>query len=175
MDLFSKDATAFRMDFATGEIYRVRIKGEKMASSIVPVKGQPGWFIMGVERKMIMFKWDLVSPEVEKYKTLFEVEQNPTYSMNRMHIAKCDPNGRVYTPTFNQHLCGNVSSSSLYLFENGKVDKIIPDQKVPNGMAWNLYTNRFYYYDTCDYNMKECYANPKTGEISKFKNFIFEK
>lgn len=102
-----------------------------------------------------------------------EVEKEARYLTNRFNDAKADPIGRFYGGTMRLEECGNVFESaegSFYRVASDQpVAKLRTDIGVSNGLAWNEKAKKFYFIDTCTFDVKEFDYNIKTGEICKFK------
>lgn len=44
---------------------------------------------------------------------------------------------------------------------------------ISNGLTWNEKTNKFYYIDSCDLDVKEFDYDPKTGNICEYTKLKF--
>lgn len=100
-----------------------------------------------------------------------EVEKDPAYKFNRFNDAKSDPKGRFYGGTMRLEECGDifeVANGSFYKYaKDENVAKLRGDIGISNGLAWNTTTNKFYYIDSCQLDVKEFDYDPKTGNLCK--------
>lgn len=98
----------------------------------------------------------------------FEVEDNKPD--NRFNDAKADPVGRFYGGTMRLEAIGDLfdeAAGTFYKYIKGDgVYELLNDIYVSNGMAWNENTNKFYYIDSCKFNVREYDWDPSTGDIS---------
>lgn len=63
---------------------------------------------------------------------------------------------------------------TFYRFTNQ--EKFVPIKTeigVSNGLTWNSQTNKFYYIDSCDLDVKEFDYDPKTGDICKYNSIFY--
>lgn len=172
IDLFAKKWCIWKLDYYSLKLSVGELEGASKASFIVPmnITGKTGRFCIGIEREAAEFEWCGKSfSKARRIRTIFKVEQNPLiYGENHMHDGKTDPRGRLYAQTYNTKLCGMYDpNAGLYLCDGHRVVRICKNQKIPNGMAWNPNTNKFYYFDSCTYTILECDWNPVCGSISK--------
>ena len=91
---------------------------------------------------------------------------------NRFNDAKADPTGRFYGGTMRLEECGNIFESAEGSFYKGggggeKIEKLKSDIGVSNGLAWDRKAKKFYYIDTCQFNIKQFDYEEKTGKICK--------
>uniref|UniRef100_A0A1B0AQI8 SMP-30/Gluconolactonase/LRE-like region domain-containing protein n=1 Tax=Glossina palpalis gambiensis TaxID=67801 RepID=A0A1B0AQI8_9MUSC len=140
------------------KVYEAKIEGEDLASFVVPVAGTLDTFAVGAGRRVIIVKWDGISTTAQVESTLFEVQKNDKrFEGNRFNDGKCDPKGRLFAGTMRyvgdefEHRWGE-----LYKYEEGgNVELVKTDVGISNGLAWNEKTNKFYYIDTTDFEVKE--------------------
>lgn len=61
---------------------------------VVPVEDKPDHFVVGVNRKVLLVKWDGSDNGAVVVRTLAEVDaENP---QNRLNDGKADPKGRLF-------------------------------------------------------------------------------
>lgn len=176
VDLFG-NWTIFRYDYYEDRVYRAIIFGESQASFVIPIKCCKNQFAVGLERAVKIIKWNGKSPLARVLRTVFAVEQDAQYSANHMNDAKADPKGRFYGGTLRSELCSfsTTANASFYRYTKSRgVQKLFDDVKVSNGMAWNKRRNKFYYSDSCRYELREYDWDPYTGNISEVSWFFFK-
>ncbi|KAL9882926.1 regucalcin isoform 1-T1 [Glossina fuscipes fuscipes] len=147
-----------RYSYKDDKVYEAKIEGEDLASFVVPVAGTLDTFAVGAGRRVIIVKWDGISTTAQVESTLFEVQKNDKrFEGNRFNDGKCDPKGRLFAGTMRyvgdefEHRWGE-----LYKYEEGgNVELVKTDVGISNGLAWNEKTNKFYYIDTTDFEVKE--------------------
>lgn len=170
-DILGEEYCLFRYDYHEERLYSAGIEGASMASFIVAIKGEENFFLVGIDRKVIIIEWDGISTMASIHRDLYNLEQNDEYyGMNHIHCAKADSKGRLFSPTFNmRQLCGGVSRAGLYQYDDRTrtVKQLFDDQQVPNGLAWNEKTKHFFYYDSCNFDIIKCKWDPKKGNLSK--------
>lgn len=152
------------------------LDGEPVVSFILPVEGTCNEFAVGIGRRVGVVRWDGKSPKAKLVRIAFEVEHGNEFKSNRFNDAKADPSGRFYGGTMRLEECGDLFDSangSFYKYAAGEeVTKLRSDVAVSNGLAWNVDTNKFYYIDSCQLDVKEFDYDPKTGAICR-KNRVF--
>ncbi|XP_011200668.2 regucalcin isoform X1 [Bactrocera dorsalis] len=146
-----------RHDYQEDKVYHSKVEDVELASFIVPVEGQSDKFVVGAGRRVLVVTWDGVSPTSKVDRVLFEVQQDEQYIVNRFNDGKADPRGRLFAGTM--RYVGDEFKDrwgELYKYEKGgKVSVVKTDVGISNGLAWNEKTNKFYYIDTTDYEVKE--------------------
>lgn len=161
-----------RYSYNENKVYKAKIEGIDLAGFVIPVENSTDRFVVGAGRKVIVVRWDGVSTTAQVEKVLFEVEMNDKrFDGNRFNDGKCDPQGRLFAGTMRyvgdefEHRYGSLYR---YTSENGgKWDSVKGDIGISNGLTWNEKTNKFYYIDTTDFEVKEYDYNFKTGEFCK--------
>lgn len=137
---------------------------------VVPVEGEPNQFVVGAERDIAIVEWDGFSETCQVVKVLAQVEQgDEIYDGNRFNDGKCDPRGRLYAGTmryFGDHF--EFRRGKFYKYNGGSMEVIKDDIGISNGLAWNEETNKMYYIDTADFNIKEYDYDFTLGELSEF-------
>jgi len=169
-DIYGHESSVLRYDYRENKTYTATIDGEPVVSFIIPVANTTDQFAVGIGRRVGVIQWDGKSPKAKLVRVVFEVETGPAYKDNRFNDAKADPSGRFYGGTMRLEECGDLFASangSFYKYapEEGVV-KLRENVSVSNGLTWNAKTNKFYYIDTCQIDVKEFDYDPKTGHIS---------
>ncbi|XP_067634406.1 regucalcin-like [Eurosta solidaginis] len=162
-------AKLLRYDYKTNKTYSAVLQGEKFASFIIPIKGKKDKFVVGCDRRVVIVKWDGISPIAKVVYTAHEVEFGNEYHMNRFNDAKADKKGRLVAGTMwnDQSDLFTYRKGSLYSFQKKKKAKsIVPYAGISNGMTWNDKTKKFYFVDSANYNVTEFNYNYKTGTLN---------
>lgn len=141
------------------------------------MEGATNEFAIGIGRRIGVIAWDGRSNTTKVVRVVGEVEQEAKFKTNRFNDGKCDPFGRLYAGTMRLEECGDIfdaADGSLYKYEKGtkSFDWLKGKIGVSNGLAWNETTNKFYYIDSCQLDVKEFDYNPKTGAISNERQVI---
>lgn len=137
-------------------------------SFIIPVEGRENEFSVGIEGSVGIIRWDGIADKATIERIVYDIAPG-----KRMNDGKADPSGRL--------ICGimpikrasdifiNRQDGSLYCCtQNEPVIQIEDGIGIPNGLTWNVHTNKFYYIDTLAYDVKEYDYNPATGAICKY-------
>lgn len=172
IDLYAERWCIWKLDYYTLQLCVGELEGASKAAFIVPiyVRGKTGRFGIGIKREVAEFEWSGECFSKAKWiRTIVKVEQNPLiYGENHMHDGKTDPCGRLFFDSYCTNLCGtNNPNAALYRYDGYNVTPIFKNQKIPNGMAWNPKTNKFYYYETCTYTIQECDWDRQCGSIGE--------
>ncbi|KAL7745499.1 hypothetical protein ACLKA6_015494 [Drosophila palustris] len=158
-----------RYDYKQNKVYRTQIEGEKLASFVLPIEGNPLEFAVGCGRRTVIVHWDGVSPTAKVVRTLFAVQSE--FEENRLNDAKTDPHGRFFGGTM--RYVGDEfvhRHGELYRWEaGGNVTLVKSDVGISNGLAWDEKLKKFYYIDTTDYEVKSYDYNFETGVASNPK------
>lgn len=149
--------------------YQIQTDGEPVIGFVIPVQGNPEHFILGTGTRVIRISWDGKSPNATKVDTVGEVEHDRVNT--RFNDAKADPQGRLFAGTMRLEECGDIFAARWgtfyrYTKANG-FEGLRTHIGVSNGLAWNEKTNKFYYIDSCDLDVKEFDYDPVTGNICK--------
>ncbi|XP_067639573.1 regucalcin isoform X2 [Eurosta solidaginis] len=146
-----------RYDYQQDKVYVAKVPGVELASFIVPVEGEDDKFVIGDKRRVLVVSWDGISDSGKIDRVLFEVQPDEKYVVNRFNDGKADPRGRLFCGTM--VYVGDEFKNrwgELYKYEKGgKVTVVKTDVGISNGLAWNEKTNKMYYIDTADYEVKE--------------------
>jgi sugar lactone lactonase YvrE len=83
---------------------------------------------------------------------------------NRFNDAKCDPNGRLWAGTMG--VSEAPSLGSLYRIDaSWRVDRIVPEVSISNGLAWAPDGRTMYYVDSPTRRVDAFDFDPLTGDI----------
>lgn len=83
---------------------------------------------------------------------------------NRFNDGKCDPAGRFWSGTLSYEVKENAGS--LYTLQsNLNVEAKLQNLTIPNGMAWDLKKEIFYFIDSPDRTIYKFDYNNETGQI----------
>lgn len=193
-DIYGSEASILRYDFNENKTYLAKIgelmlllcrrmlklmnilivteDGEPVVSFIIPVEGTTDQFAVGIGRRVGVIQWNGKSTQANLLRIVFEVEKDPSFKFNRFNDAKADPKGRFFGGTMRLEECGDLfasTSGSLYRYaKDEQVAKLKTNISVSNGLAWNEKTNKFYYIDTCQLNIKEFDYDPNTGDLCEY-------
>lgn len=153
------------------------IENENLVSFITPIAGKKNEFVIGMSRRIGIIKWNGIAPIAKVIRVVAEVERDPKYARNRFNDGKADPFGRIYAGTMRYEECVDlpeISEGTLYRFskEDPGGVPLLNNIAVSNGVAWNIFTEKYYYIDTCACSIREFDYDLWTGNICKhFFNF----
>lgn len=149
-------------------------EGIDVIGFVVPVKNTPDQFILGTMTNLTLIKWNGTSANGEILRVLGTVEHDKINT--RFNDAKADPKGRLFAGTMRLEEVGDIFDAregSLYRFSSkGTFTTLKTRIGVSNGLCWNEKTNKFYYIDSIDLDVKEYDYNPSTGDISNERQVI---
>ncbi|XP_050328757.1 regucalcin-like [Bactrocera neohumeralis] len=154
-----------RYDSITGRTHKCQITNHRKVSFIIPYKNSDKLFAVGLNRLAAQIYWDGYATKCQVVKKLFEVEtENPRGNSKCLNDAKCDAKGRLFTGTVDCDFgTTGVSDRSLYKFANGKLERILANVNLSNGMAWNYKRREYYYVDSGRNNIIRFDYDLKTG------------
>ncbi|CAO1332344.1 unnamed protein product [Diamesa serratosioi] len=160
--------SVYHFDYNTNKTYTARILGEHVISFIVPVYGNEHQFVVGAGKRLLLINWDGITTMATITRVLAEL---PVDGL-RFNDGKTDSKGRLYLGTMISEEMGEVfdmhkrvGSFYKYTVQGGLVE-LKKNVGLSNGMAWNDKTNKFYFCDSYDLNVKEYDFDVKTGTIS---------
>jgi sugar lactone lactonase YvrE len=84
-------------------------------------------------------------------------------SNNRFNDGKCDPHGRFWAGTMS--LSEEPNAGSLYVFEQGKIERKVENLTISNGLAWSLDHKTLYFIDTPTFEVTAFDYEKTTGNI----------
>lgn len=190
-DIYGDKQSISRYDFREDKTYNAVIPGHEVVSFIIPVDNTKDQFVIGSGKKIVLIEWDGRKGQAKPLKTVGEVE--PNLPENRFNDAKCDPFGRFFGGTMRIGKFLSLDSirwkkvhnflstelncdifekrlGTFYRYTNK--EQFVPLKSaigVSNGLAWNEQTNKFYYIDSCDLDVKEFDYDPESGNICEYK------
>ncbi|KAJ8723563.1 hypothetical protein PYW08_003475 [Mythimna loreyi] len=158
---------------STGVHTKTKVGGR--VGFIVPVEGTSDQFLVGVERKFQVVRWDgQEGSPTTVIKEIQEVDKDvPT---TRINDGKADPRGRVFAGTMGHEEppgTFDMNKGSLFRLDGTKVTKVADNITVSNGLAWDLKEKAMYYTDSMDKNIRRYDYDVETGEISNLR-YIFD-
>lgn len=165
VDIAGYNSSVNRYDCRENRVYTATIDNAATVLFILPLKHAKHRFLVGIDLKAVICYWDGKSPKVTVLKTVFEVDENST---NVINDVKTDFRGRFFGGTKSVESCdtGNPPTGAFYRYRKGKgLKKLFGDVFISNGLTWVKKTKKFYYADSCAYDVKEFDYNPKTGKI----------
>lgn len=172
VDIDGTQYTVLRYSPSEDRIYGATIDGEPVVSFIIPVAGTSDEFAVGIVHRVGVIRWDGKSSKAKLIRIASEIEQCPEYQNNRLNDGKGDPYGRLFAGTMRKEECDNLeipTYGNLFRFAAGQPAVTLNDPeciRISNGLAWNKKINKFYYIDSCAYDIKEFDYDPYTGAIS---------
>lgn len=171
VDLFGEKFTLFRYDLGEDKFYSAKIEGEGTASIIIPIKGRKNRYAVGLEDGVKEIKWNGKSNTARVTRTIFLTARSPGYLTNHMNDCKADPKGRFYGGTLTPPLCNfaEPANSTFYRYTKRKgLKRILTHVRVSNGLAFNKKEKKFYYVDSCAFNIREFKWNSKSGALCMY-------
>lgn len=167
IDINGIDSSLLRYDYDENRVYRATVDGAPSLLFLLPIKCTENQFLVGMDRKAVIVKWDGRSPKAVKIRTLFEVDCGTS---NVLNDVKIDLFGRFYGGTKSVESCDTNAppTGAFYEFEEGKcAKKLFGNVFISNGLTWVRKTGKFYYVDSCAYDIIEFDYNPVTGDLCK--------
>lgn len=139
---------------------------------VLPVHNTTDQFLIGTKHAAKVIRWDGKSPKGDVLRTAFEVETDPFYNTNRFNDAKTDPFGRFYGGTQRLNGCdgpNTLANASFYSYTPASgVKQLLTNIYISNGLTWNTKRNKFYYIDSCSYDIKEFHYDGATGDLCEY-------
>lgn len=170
IDIYGPESTILRYDYKENKTYAATVDNEPLMTFVLPVDDTSDEFLIGTKNEAKVIRWNGKSSKAELLRSAFQVEGQEFYKKNRFNDAKTDPFGRFYGGTQRLDECDasklNVANASLYRFdpEHG-VKRLRTNVFISNGLTWNIRTNKFYYIDSCSYDVKEYDYDISSGDI----------
>lgn len=145
-----------RYDSLTGDIYKAKIKDNdsKSIGFVIPVEDKDDEFVVGVEREIMIIRWDGKSREASVVQVLAEVDQGKP--KNRINDGKCDLNGELFFGTMgdeNSDLKTNPSAA-FYQLKGNVAISLKEAIGISNGLTWDKSRGKFYYIDSIARDVK---------------------
>lgn len=178
VDVVGTEYTFLRYCPEENRVYGGNIDGEPRVSFIIPVAGTSDEFAVGLGLRVGVMRWNGKSPKAELLRIALDVSNFDEVATNNFNDAKADPYGRFFGGTLRKLECDNLTIQTygnLYRFSADQPVEMLNSPhtvRVSNGMAFNVFTNKYYYIDSCDYNIKRFDYDPRTGDICR-NNFYF--
>lgn len=169
VDIAGNASSLLRYDYDENRVYKATIEGAPSLLFLLPIKCTKDQFLVGINRSAVIVRWDGRSPKAIPIRTLFEVDCGTT---NIFNDIKTDAHGRFYGGTKSVEQCGldEPATGGFYKFEKGKcLKKFFGNVSISNGLTWVRKTNKFYYVDSCAYDIKEFDYDPETGDLCKLR------
>lgn len=168
IDIYGDKQSISRFDYKENKTYNAVIPGYPVVSFIIPVDKTHDQFIVGAGKKIALIRWDGRSSQATTLKIVGEVE--PDLEENRFNDAKCDPSGAFFGGTMRIEIGNDLFEKRLGTFyrytSKEQFVPLKPKIGCSNGLTWNERTNKFYYIDSVDLDVKEYDYDPKTKNIS---------
>lgn len=164
VDIAGTNSSILRYDYDKNRVYVATIDGAENLLFILPINCARDYFLVGIGLKAVIVHWNGRSPNASTVMTLFEFDENPT---NVINDIKTDKRGRFYGGTKSVDPCGGVPTGGFYRYNKRKgLHKFFGNVSISNGLTWVRKTNKFYYADSCTYDIKEFDYNPENGDLS---------
>lgn len=174
IDIEGPEATLLRYDYRENRTYAATVDNEPLMTFVLPVHNTSDEFLIGAKHAAKVIRWDGKSSKGVVLRTVFEVETNSFYDTNRFNDAKTDPFGRFYGGTQRLNGCdgpNTLANASFYSYSpTSGVKQLLTDIYISNGLTWNRKTNKFYYIDSCSYDIKEFQYDSATGDLCEYTN-----
>lgn len=157
-----------RYDYDENRVYTATIDGARTLLFLLPIKYTTDQFLIGIDRTAVIARWDGRSPNVTVDQPLFELDCG--LSKNVINDIKTDERGRFYGGTKCVESCdtNEPATGAFYGYEKGKcLRTFFENVFISNGLTWVRHTQKFYYVDSCKYDIKEFDYDPCTGDICR--------
>lgn len=174
VDIAGVDSSVQCYHYSENKVYKAHIDGVTLITYILPIKCVKNQFLVGTEHRSYVVKWNGKSPKAEIIKPVFDLDCDEKHKSNVINDLKTDPYGRIYGGMKSVESCDNLTSrnttGSFYRYEKGKCpERLFGHIYISNGLTW--IGDKFFYADSCAYDIKQFHYNPKTGNIGKLKFF----
>lgn len=171
VDIFGNKCSVLRYCLAEEIVYCAKIPGQPVVTFIIPVAGTKDQFVVGLSRAVGVIRWDGKSRKAILLRIVLPIEHCSNCQNNIFNDAKADPGCRLFAGTKRSEACADritPTYGNLYRVGGGEPTLILNKPKsvrISNGLAWSTKLNKFYYIDSCAYNIKEYDWDPCTGDI----------
>lgn len=172
IDIAGNDSSLLRYDYDENRVYQATIDGATTLLFLLPIKCAKNYFLVGINLKAVIAYWDGRSEKATVIRTLFEVDEN---SSNVINDIKTDSRGRFFGGTKSVESCdtGTPPTGAFYRYHKNKgLEKLFGNVYISNGLTWVHKTKKFYYIDSCTYDVKGFNYDPKTGKLCKYQSFF---
>lgn len=162
------NSSLLRYDYDENRVYSASVEGARTLLFLLPISCTRDLFLVGIDKTAVIVRWDGRSPKATVLRPLFEVGCGSSDVL--FNDVKTDERGRFYGGTkINTEggpCSGGEPTASFYSYESGGcLKKFFGNVSVSNGLTWVRATNKFYYIDSCTYDIKEFDYNPRNGNI----------
>ncbi|XP_031636598.1 regucalcin-like [Contarinia nasturtii] len=167
VDVVASKSYLLRYDYDENRVYQATIDNATTLVFMLPIEGAPNHFLVGIDLKAVTVFWDGRSPKaVVNSTSVFEIDED---SSHRINVVKTDRFGRFYGGSSTMKSCATVTVETAAFYKYTKSTGLIKnfgDVLRSNGLTWNRSSNKFYYADSCDYNVVEFDWDPDTGNLT---------
>lgn len=166
--------------YRANKVYKAHIDDVTLITYIIPVKCVADQFLVGTEHRSYIVQWNGKSPKAKIIEPVFDLDCGEKQKPTVINDLKTDPYGRIYGGMKSVESCDNLTKKNLtgsfYRYEKGKCpERLFGNVYISNGLTW--IGDKFFYADSCTYDIKQFHYNPKTGDIGKviysFKSRFF--
>ncbi len=158
------------IDILKGEIHQFSPEHKK--HKIIPVHQKIGSVVICKDGNFLAALKNglaFINRENGKIKMIANPEEH--LSNNRLNDGKCDAAGRFWVGSMS--LVEDKAAGSVYVLEKDlSIFKKIENVTIPNGVAWSLNHQTFYFIDTPTYEVVAYHYDKNTGSISNKKTII---
>lgn len=164
INIADANSTINRYDYNENRFYSAKIPNSLF---IIPTDCGPTKFLVGINNKAVLATWDGKSPKATVQRVLFTLDPGTNNLINDVKTDQC---GRFFCGTKSVPECGASPYSGQlggfyrYTKCNGLIE-LFENISISNGLTWVRRTNKFYYIDSCSYNILEFNYDPATGDI----------
>lgn len=164
------NSSLLRYDYLENRVYSASVDGARTLLFLLPIACTKDQFLVGIDKTAVIVKWDGKSPKATVLRPLFEVDCGTSDVL--FNDVKTDERGRFYGGTKvvvegKPCVSGGEPIASFYSYEKGKcLKKLFGNVTISNGLTWVRTTKKFYYIDSCTYNIMEFDYDRKTGDLS---------
>lgn len=181
-DIYGTECTVLRYCPADKKVYCATVDGYPIITFIAPVAGTHDNFVVGCNKSIEVIQWDGKSSKAKWVRTVLVVEKCPEFETNAFDDGKADPYCRLYAGTRRVLNCDDLDTVPTYgnFFRVSKRESPVTLSKprtvrLSNGLIWNRKLNKFYYIDSCYWNIREYDYCPTTGDICEYQSVFIEK
>lgn len=169
INIADENSTINRYDEREKRFFGAKIDNAPNLLFIIPTDCGPNKYLVGINNRAVIATWDGRSPKAYVERVVFTLDVG---TKNVINDVKTDQCGRFYCGTKAVPECGQSSYSGklggFYRYtNNGGLRELFDNVDISNGLTWVRSTNKFYYVDSCKYDVVEFSYNPQTGGISK--------
>lgn len=176
VDIFGTEYSVLRYCSLVDRTYGATIDGEPVVSFIIPVYGTKDEFAVGLRHRVGIIRWNGKSRKAKLIRIAEDIENCKPYWENRFNDAKADPRHRLWAGTMRVEECDKPeipTYGNLFRFSADEPAYTVskPNSiQISNGLAFDKKRGKFYYIDSCDYNVVVYDYDSRTGNICEFRN-----